>query len=333
MDKVLVIGEPLIRVTPINYQQLHNGVTSQLFYGGSEINVACNLSGFGVPCRVFTALPDSVVGQSFNRFLLNHGIDTNHIVYTKERIGIYYLEEGFGTRQSNVYYDRNHTSMIQLQSEHIRFDELLDEVIHIHVSGITLALGESIQQWVEELLIRAKDKNISVSLDLNWRSKLISLTNAKHLFSKFAHLSDYCFGIEPLMVDDNDDKALFDRQLSSTSALEQRMAMLKEKYQLKAIFHTNRQMVDGTQHYGAYVYSNRLYHSQGYQTQVLERVGSGDAFVSGALYQLLQQANMQDVINFACASGTYKCTIQGDNMWQPVDNIYNIMGGNKDVSR
>ena len=85
--------------------------------------------------------------------------------------------------------------------------------------------------------------------------------------------------------------------------------------------------------YYAYAYQDQLYQSVILETDLLERVGSGDAFVAGALYQIMNQASMQDVIDFAVASGTLKCTIPGDSMFESVENVQSLLKNNHEISR
>lgn len=68
MSKLLLVGEPLIRVSPNQFQPLTNACDAQLFFGGSEVNIARTLGGFGLEARLFTALPDNPVGHAFHQF-------------------------------------------------------------------------------------------------------------------------------------------------------------------------------------------------------------------------------------------------------------------------
>ncbi len=51
--------------------------------------------------------------------------------------------------------------------------------------------------------------------------------------------TDYCFGIDPLMIDDQ-NLEMFPRDSASLEEVENRMRLLKEAYGFKAIFHTLR---------------------------------------------------------------------------------------------
>ena len=68
-------------------------------------------------------------------------------------------------------------------------------------------------------------------------------------------------------------------------------------------------------------------------TQLIERVGSGDAFVAGALYQLIQGKAAAETVDFAVASASLKCTIPGDNMFETVDTVNRVLNLSKDIVR
>ncbi|WP_155964546.1 sugar kinase [Streptococcus ruminantium] len=333
MKKVLLIGEPLIRIMPTNYQEIADGVESRMFFGGSEMNIACNLQGFGYPTKVLTALPEGPLGDRFMAFLVRHGIDVSAIQRVGERIGLYYMESGFGCRPSQVYYDRSHSSLAAMRIEQLDMEQLFEDVALIHFSGITLAIDPTVTLWMKTILEEAKKRNLPISIDLNWRSKMIGKREAKKLFSEFAVYADYCFGIEPIMKDAG-DWDLFDRDEAGLYDIEERMLALKETYDFQTIFHTVRQMDDmGRNHYRAYGLAEEFICSVELKTQVLQRVGSGDAFVAGAIYQLLKKASLEETVNFAVASGTYKCSLEGDQMVQSVDRIKSLLDGKNEIIR
>ena len=76
-------------------------------------------------------------------------------------------------------------------------------------------------------------------MDLNLRTKMISIEDAKKQFSIFAKYADYCFGIEPLMIN-SDDTNMFNRNNATIQMIQERMQILKDVFNFKAIFHTVR---------------------------------------------------------------------------------------------
>ena len=333
MTKILLFGEPLIRISPLDATSIGDHVASSTYFGGSEINIACNLQALGISTKVFTALPANEIGDRFLTFLKQHQIDTSSICRLGDRIGLYYLENGFGCRQSEVFYDRKHTSISQIRPNMLDMDSLFQGISHFHFSGITVAIGQEIRTILLLLLEEAKRRGIVVSMDLNLRTKMISVLEAKYEFSKFARFTDYCFGIDPLMIDDQ-NLEMFPRDSASLEEVENRMRLLKEAYGFKAIFHTLRSSDEQDKNvYQAYALEERFEESVQLKTAVYQRIGSGDAFISGALYQLLHHSSLKTTIDFAVASATLKCTLPGDHLSTSATSIENLLAKAQEIIR
>lgn len=333
MTKILLFGEPLIRISPLDATSIGDHVASSTYFGGSEINIACNLQALGISTKVFTALPANEIGDRFLTFLKQHQIDTSSICRLGDRIGLYYLENGFGCRQSEVFYDRKHTSISQIRPNMLDMDSLFQGISHFHFSGITIAIGQEVRAILLLLLEEAKRRGIVVSMDLNLRTKMISVLEAKYEFSKFARFTDYCFGIDPLMIDDQ-NLEMFPRDRASLKEVENRMRQLKEAYGFKAIFHTLRSSDEQDKNvYQAYALGERFEESVQLKTAVYQRVGSGDAFISGALYQLLHHSSLKTTIDFAVASATLKCTLPGDHLSTSETSIEKLLANAQDIIR
>lgn len=333
MTKILLFGEPLIRISPLDATSIGDHVASSTYFGGSEINIACNLQALGISTKVFTALPANEIGDRFLTFLKQHQIDTSSICRLGDRIGLYYLENGFGCRQSEVFYDRKHTSISQIRPNMLDMDSLFQGISHFHFSGITVAIGQEVRAILLLLLEEAKRRGIVVSMDLNLRTKMISVLEAKYEFSKFARFTDYCFSIDPLMIDDQ-NLEMFPRDSASLEEVENRMRLLKEAYGFKAIFHTLRSSDEQDKNvYQAYALEERFEESVQLKTAVYQRIGSGDAFISGALYQLLHHSSLKTTIDFAVASATLKCTLPGDHLSTSATSIENLLANAQDIIR
>ncbi|HFS5529353.1 TPA: sugar kinase [Streptococcus pneumoniae] len=333
MTKILLFGEPLIRISPLDATSIGDHVASSTYFGGSEINIACNLQALGISTKVFTALPANEIGDRFLTFLKQHQIDTSSICRLGDRIGLYYLENGFGCRQSEVFYDRKHTSISQIRPNMLDMDSLFQGISHFHFSGITVAIGQEVRTILLLLLEEAKRRGIVVSMDLNLRTKMISVLEAKYEFSKFARFTDYCFGIDPLMIDDQ-NLEMFPRDSASLEEVENRMRLLKEAYSFKAIFHTLRSSDEQDKNvYQAYALEELFEESVQLKTAVYQRIGSGDAFISGALYQLLHHSSLKTTIDFAVASATLKCTLPGDHLSTSATSIENLLANAQDIIR
>ncbi len=111
-------------------------------------------------------------------FLKSFGVDTSKILRNDMRIGSYFLENGSGNRASQVIYDRCYSAMTSLTSGDIDLKQLFQNVDVFVVSGITVALNQTIQDIVVEMVKYCRGNHILVVYDSNYRAKLWSIEAA-----------------------------------------------------------------------------------------------------------------------------------------------------------
>ena len=58
---------------------------------------------------------------------------------------------------------------------------------------------------------------------------------------------------------------------------------------------------------------------------IVDRVGAGDAFISGIIYGIMKQKELSYTIDFACCAAVLKHTIRGDVNLFTVDDIEQFM--------
>jgi 2-dehydro-3-deoxygluconokinase len=71
-----------------------------------------------------------------------------------------------------------------------------------------------------------------------------------------------------------------------------------------------------------------FYLSRKYEiTDIVDRVGGGDAFSGGLIYGLMNYESMEDALNFAAAASCLKHSISGDFNRVSVSEVVKLMGG------
>ena len=85
----------------------------------------------------------------------------------------------------------------------------------------------------------------------------------------------------------------------------------------------------------AYLWKDgQIYESRRLTFHILDRVGGGDAFVSGIIYGLMNDYTREDTVNFGVAASAVKHTIHGDgNITDDVSLIRHVMEMNFDIKR
>src|SRR5690606_39215929 len=191
---VLSFGELLLRISPA--PQVGGAAKSPfvLYMGGAEANVATALAGWGVPVKYCTALPPNFMAEHVLDYLKSKGIDPSPVIFTGSRIGIYYLERGADLKGSMVY-DRDNSSFSELKPGVIDWEKVFDGITWFNFSAISPALNQNIAVVCLEAVKEASARNITVSVDLNYRSRLWKYGKAPvEVMPEMLHYCDLIMG-------------------------------------------------------------------------------------------------------------------------------------------
>ena len=336
--KFITIGEILLRLSPPNYEKIRNANAFNIIYGGAEANVAASLANLGVDSTYFTVLPDNSVGKAAVRYLRTNDVHMSKSIFAGERMGIYYLEEGFGVRSSKVIYDRKNSSFSSYDFSDVDVEELLRGFDWLHLSGITPALGQNCRDLIERCLKAAKKLGLTVSFDGNYRSALWGWQEARDCITSYLPYVDVLIGIEPINLLGPDGKDIKEGIGMQPSFKEQNhiFKALADKYNFKAIGRHVRYVHSGSENsLMAYLwYEGRTWESKTFRFNILDRVGGGDAFSSGLIYAIMAGMEPNDIANFAVSSSVIKHTIRGDfNITDDKSAIYRLMNQEFEVRR
>lgn len=144
--------------------------------GGAESNVACALAALGVQVGWASAVGDDPFGRAVLTSVAEAGVDVSRVVVDPTRPTGLYVKEA-GKAGSAVRYYRAGSAASALGPEVV--DRLgLDEVSHVHLTGITAALSPSCLALVRALLGHS---GVTTSFDVNWRPALWGATGPEVL--------------------------------------------------------------------------------------------------------------------------------------------------------
>ena len=113
------------------------------------------------------------------------------------------------------------------------------------------------------------------------------------------------------------------------------MKSFTEEYPVSVVASTQRIVHSPKVHtFGSVIYSrdtDRYYEEEPYRNiEVVDRIGSGDAYISGVLYGLLSEpGNYQRALEYGNATSAVKNTIPGDLPSSDLDEIESIMQAHK----
>lgn len=170
---VITFGETMIRLSPPGHERLETAASLDLRVGGSESNTAVALAQLGRRTAWWSKLPDSPLGRRVAQEIARWGVDISLVVWAADaRVGVYFIELGATPRPHQVHYDRADSAVSTLDPSEIDWGHL-SRARHLHVTGITVALSECCEGTVARSVLEAKNRGVTVSLDVNYRRKLI----------------------------------------------------------------------------------------------------------------------------------------------------------------
>jgi 2-dehydro-3-deoxygluconokinase len=316
MKKVVTMGEIMLRLSTPGYQKIQQAHSFDVHYGGGEANVAIGLSQLGLQSSFVSKLPNTALGYSAKQFLNRFGVGTDHMVFGGDRIGIYFLEKGFSIRSSKIIYDRYGSAFAGSKVAEYDFANLFEDAEWFHISGITPALNDEIFQLTKQALAAAKEKGLTTSFDLNFRSSLWSFEEARRKLTELMKDVDVCIGVEPLQLLDNEGKDIKDNlpEHPGPDDYKEIMKIMHDRFDFKYIAMTYRNQLSVNHHCLKALLSDGedFYQSSEIDVEIVDRVGTGDAFTTGLIFSLINQYKPQAAVDFATASFALKHTVEGD---------------------
>ncbi|HMB91078.1 MAG TPA: sugar kinase [Rhodothermales bacterium] len=336
MSHVVTFGEIMLRLSPPGFLRFKQAHSFEVIYGGGESNVAVSLANYGVPVRFVTRLPENDLGDTAIGELRKRGVDTQHIIRAGDRIGIYFCETGAVSRGSKVIYDRAHSALAEIQPGMVDWDAVLQGADWFHWTGITPAISEGAALVCREAIEAANRKGITVSTDLNYRKKLWNwgrtpeevmqdLVAGCDIILGNEEDAAQVFGIHPEGVDVTSGEV-------DAAAYESVARQLMKRFpQCKKVIITLRGSLSASHNTWSGVLwdGEQLFQAPTYDiTDIVDRVGGGDAFMGGLIYGLrTYPGDDQQALNFATAASALKHTIYGDTNLVTVDEVEKLMAG------
>ncbi len=333
MKKIVSFGEILLRLSTEGQQRFSQAGSYRCNYGGAEFNVAMALAGYGMDSELITRLPNNELGEIALLEMRKQNVGTKNIQRGGERLGIYFLETGSGLRAGKVIYDRAHSAMATIEKGSINWQEVFSGVDWFHWSGITPAISRQAADVCLEALQAASDLGLTISVDLNYRAKLWNY--GKKPAEVMPELLQYCtvmlgdLDTACFMLGREEMKPDYTNIQYLAASYDQLFGYCKNlsiaATTLRHSVHASHQKIGGLLYDGSTTYSTKLFDV----SPVVDRIGSGDAFMAGLIYGLAQQEKgFQETLNFAVSACCLKHSIQGDYNLATIEEIENLASGN-----
>ena len=330
--KFVGFGEIMVRLAPAGVLRFAQAEDFTVNYSGAEGNMAIALAYMGMPAEMVTKFPDNDIGRCAYRMLKKFDVNTDHIAWGGERLGLYYLERGASQRPSKVIYDRKHSSIAEADPTDFDWDEIFKDAGWFHFTGITVALSKNMQEICKQACIAAKKHSVKVSCDLNYRKTLWSTEEAQRVMQPLMQYVDVC------IANEEDSEKTLGIKAADTDITSGKLSIegysnlakqLTETYGFEKVAITLRESISASvNNWSAMLYADgQTYLSKKYTMQIVDRVGGGDSFASGLIYACLNDFDNQKTVEFAAGASCLKHSIEFDFNLSTVDEVMNLING------
>lgn len=321
---VIGLGEVMLRLSPPDKEKISQSETFIKNAGGSELNVVSGAAMLGIRSAIITKLPENKMGHFIRNKIRYGNVSDDYIIYDhspEKRLGIYYYESGAYPRKSSVIYDRANSSVCSLTLSDLP-EDIYGKTKIFHVSSITMALSPSLKETTLSLIKRFKEAGAYISFDVNYRASLWSEEEARAVVESIFPFVDFLFVSEETSR----------RMLQRTGTLEEIMQGYANDYGCILIATTRREVISPTHHNfnSKMLFKGEFYEEAPYNNiEVIDRIGSGDAYLAGVLYGLIKYGTPERAIEIGNALSAVKNTVPGDMSASSIEEIESVIKSHK----
>jgi 2-dehydro-3-deoxygluconokinase len=268
---VVTLGEAMLRLSVPPGTRLEEADRLDLHIAGAEANTAIALAQLGRRVTWLSRLPDNPLGRRVGRELRANGVDVSHLHWVSEgRMGVYFVEMATPPRGVSVVYDRAGSAAAGMEAGDFPL-ELVEAAKVVHLSGITPALSDSCRRLALEVARRARNAGCRVTVDINYRAKLWSPESANECLTALATGAD----LVVLTREDARDVFGFGGEPEAVASAARKML------EVGTVVLT---LGDQGSMWDSETGSGRV---DAFPTEVVDRLGAGDAFMAGVIDGLL----------------------------------------------
>jgi len=318
------IGEPLLRLSPPKFCQLRRANSLDLYVVGSQLNVTANLARLGKKTAFLTKLPHNPLGFLVLDACRSYGIDVSHIKMIPEgKMGVTYVEFSVTPRPPVAIYDRRGSAASTISADDYLWEEILSDTKFAYTDGVFTGLSSSCFNASLKFFEAAKRSGCETCFDVNYREHLWAPSEARNAWVKLLPRVDI------LVTNRYVSESIFG--YSGTD--EELMQQYVEQFGCKIVCLTNRE-TDGLQH-GAWsskaLTEGRIFNGRRVEFDIVDRYGTGDAWLSGFIYDYSEKNDVEHALNFGNALCALAHTVEGDIVHVTPEDVMALMDKKTDL--
>jgi 2-dehydro-3-deoxygluconokinase len=348
MKRIVTFGEIMARIATPQFKRFQQAMPGdvEVTFAGAEASIAGSLAYLGSQAAFVTALPKHAIADACIANLRSLGVDTNCILRTDHgRLGIYFYERGVNQRTANVIYDREGSAVSITPAAEYDWDRVLDGAEWFVVSGITPAISRNAADVTLAALQAAARRQVKVACDMNYRSKLWQWDAELSPRALATKTMRQLLPLVDLFVGGREDVAAVLGTDVGEDTDEELLGMCRQISQqypnIQWVAMTRRFGLSSTENYfggllyvvqanvGWFAPQSAVKKHSYLITDIVDRLGAGDAFTAGLLYSLCTTdgAVSAATIEFATAAGCLAHSIEGDFNYVTRAEIESLLAG------
>ena len=269
--------------------------------GGAPMNVAYHLKKLGTNPALITKIGIDDHGEKLVNLLSESGVTTEYFqVDYDHSTGLVYAKPN---EHNEVVYDIVNPVAWDFIEWNDDFTELLGEA-QFFVYGSLTSRNKVSRETLYQLIDIAKTK----ILDINLRPPNYHRSHV-----------EYLLGTADILKMNIAELELITGWFSHFTNTVDRVKLVQDHFGIKKIIVT----MGGD---GALVNdAGKIYHHAGYNVQVADTIGSGDAFLAGFIHKLSKGSSVENALEFASGMGAFVATCSGACPQYEISQITQLM--------
>lgn len=291
MPDIVAIGECLIELS--SEKPIVTSTSFQKSFAGDTINFLVAVSRLGNSTGYITR----VANDPFKEYLLGEwekeSIDCSEVKSVNGFNGMHFVSRlPYGEREFIYYRGGSAASTMQPSDINPRY---IASAKLLHISGIPQAISATSRQTILHAAKIAKDNNVPVSYDPNYRHQLWNQFEARDAMTEILPYVTYLFPSCP-----TDTEAL----LSTASPMTAIKSFIAEGVPIVAVTRGDDGVLVGT--------DKEVFKMPAYIPKtIIDTTGAGDAFNGGFIHGLLEGLDIKDASLFGVVTAGLKLEILG----------------------
>lgn len=321
---IIGVGEAMLRLSPAPGDRLEEAAWLHTTVGGAELNALIAATRLGTATTWVSRLSTTALGRRIAVHAQHFGVRPLIDWDPQRRLGTYFLDPGVHPRPTEIVYDRVGSAASAFAPGQVDWARHLGTDTCLHVSGITVALGDGPRAMVEEALTTARDRGAQTSFDVNYRARLWSEEEAAQAIRNLLDRIDVLF------ASPHDLERLLGLSGQPVDAAQE----LRDRHSISLVAIPERRYVAPKRSASVVTaVTDDVHISEPVEADVVDPIGAGDALAGTLLCSYLQGLDLDRAVAIAARASALKQTTRGDALVAGREELDPSYGYGREVLR